>query len=223
MTTFYHVDLLGELEVGDVLDLYWPPQVYPGEFALPPDDSMSPEGELEALRSEFPEGLSSHGARHALSALVGINDPPIEGGVQLPLEGKYQGMVALLFRAQSEDGEYERRHYDPAPVLLETGLELLRQSDFESEQSRFQSYFGAKTQAEANHYRQRYRGGNGQLVAVECESYDVRDMDLVEASSFIEILRDGRRYWEGEAGSENPTWEVLMEPPIEIVEIVDGN
>lgn len=223
MPTFYHVDLFGELGVGDVLDLYWPPQLYPGEYALPPDESIDTDTELERLRQEFPEGLSSHGARHALNSLVITDEPCVQGGVQLPLEGRYQAIVASLLRAQSEDGEYEERHYPPVPVYLETGIELLRQGHFENEQSRFQSYFGAETYDEAEHYRQEYQGGEGQIVAVECESFDIRDMDLLEVSSFTEILRDGRIYWEGEAGSENPTWEVLMYPPVNVVEIVDGD
>lgn len=220
METFYHVDLFGELEIGDILDLYWPPRVTPSEFALPPDDSMDPNHDINVLEEVFPEGLSSHGARHALSALVGDETAPVQGGVSLPLEGEFQAMVAMLFRSQSKDSGFEEFHYEPAPVLFETGMELVRQAHFENQQSRFQSYFGCRTIEEATQYRDQYRGGEGKIVEVECDSFEVRDMDLLEANSFIEILRDGMRYWEGSQGSDEPTWEVVMEPPIEVVDSV---
>lgn len=201
------------------MDLYWPPRVNTNEYALPPDDSINPNHDIEILKQKFPNGLSSHGARHALSAMVGTQKPPVDGGVELPLQGEYQGLISLLFRSESMEHGYEETHYEPASVLFETGMELVRQAEYEDEQSRFQSYFGGQTFKEAHRYRQQYREGEGQIVEVECESYEVRDMDLVEASSFIEIMRKGRKYWEGEAGSDDPTWEVVMDPPVEVVDI----
>ncbi|WP_424016319.1 hypothetical protein ACOZ4N_01460 (plasmid) [Halorientalis pallida] len=221
MDSFYHVDLFGELEVGDTLGLYWPPKVNSTEYVLPADDSMNPNHDVGILKEEFPEGLSSHGARHALSALIGTREPPIEGGVELPLKDEYQGLVSSLFRSESKGSDYEQIHHEPAPVLFETGVELVRQIDHEEEQSRFQSYFGGQTYEDVNQYRQQYQGGDGQIMKVECESYEIRDMDLVEATSFIEILRKGRKYWKGKAGSDDPTWEVLMEPPVEVVDKID--
>lgn len=222
MPTFYHVDLFGNLEVGDTLDLYWPPKLNSNEFALPPDDSINPNHDIDILKEKFPDGLSSHGARHALSAMVGTKEPPAKGGVELSLDGEFQGMVSLLFRSDSQDDGCEEFHYEPSSVLYETGIELVRQAEFEDQLSRFQAYFGGRTYEEANQYRGRYQGGDGRIVEVECESYDVRDMDLVEPRSFIESIRNGRKYWRGDAGSDNPTWEVVMKPPVDVVDIVDG-
>ncbi|MBX0284749.1 hypothetical protein EGH22_00260 [Halomicroarcula sp. F28] len=221
MEILYHVDLFGNLEVGDSMSLYWPPKVNTNEYALPPDDSMNPNHDIEILKEVFPDGLSSHGARHALSAMVGTKKPPAEGGVELPLQGEYHGLISFLYRSKSKDSGYEGTHYEPGSVLFEAGMELVRQAEYEDEQSRFQSYFGGRTFEEADRYRQQYRGGDGKIVEVECESFEVRDMDLVEATSFIDILRKGRKYWEGDAGSDDPNWEVLMEPPVKVVDIVD--
>jgi len=212
MPSFYHVDLFGELNVGDTLDLYWPPQVHPNRFALPTDDSINPDHDLTILKDEFPEGLSSHGARHALSALVKEDD--------FELPGKFQGMVGLLFIGESQDGDFEEIHFPPSPILFETGIELVRRAEFESKQSRFQTYFGCHTVGEADQYREKYRNGNGTIVEVECNSFDVRDMDLVDENDFFGILQDGRKYWCGEAGSDDPTWEIAMEPPVEVVDVV---
>lgn len=209
MPSFYHVDLFGELEIGDNLELYWPPQMNPNEFVLPPDGTMNPNQDLDFLEEEFPEGLSTHGARHALCTLV------VENEIRLP--DKYQAMVGSLFRAESQNGDYEEILYPPAPVLFETGIELVRRIDFENQQSRFQSYFGCRTPEAANRYRENYRNGNGDILEVECHNFEFRDMNLLEENNFIQILENGRKYWRGVAGSDNPTWEVVMEPPVEVV------
>lgn len=62
--TFVHVDRLGKLEAGDVLDLDWSRQ-------LSDEDESAVTAQNEAvLRDLYPEGLSRHGVRYA-STVVG--------------------------------------------------------------------------------------------------------------------------------------------------------
>ena len=128
-----------------MLELYWPPKLNGNEFALPPDDSIDSNHDIDILKEKFPDGLSSHRARHALSAIDGTEEPPAKTGVELPLDGEFQGMVSLLFRSDSQDDGYKEFHYEPGSVLFETGIELVRQAEFEDQLSRFQAYFGGTT------------------------------------------------------------------------------
>lgn len=43
-----------------------------------------------------------------------------------------------------------------------------------------------------------------------------RDTDLVSGMYFAEGVGNAERYWRREAGSDTPTWEIVMGPPVEI-------
>ena len=73
---------------------------------------------------------------------------------------------------------------------------------------------------DAKDFRSADREGDQQIVEVECSEYSVKDMDLVTPSYFGQIFSMGRKYWNGEPGSDTPSWEVLMEPPVEVVDFV---
>jgi hypothetical protein len=59
---FYHVDRLGELSVGDKLDLNWNLEIYTREKSYTLDSQYE-----DQIRQDFPKGLSSHGVRYSHS------------------------------------------------------------------------------------------------------------------------------------------------------------
>ncbi|KDE56764.2 hypothetical protein EL22_21080 [Halostagnicola sp. A56] len=97
----------------------------------------------------------------------------------------------------------------------------MRQLHFEDKLSRFQSFFAFQELDDAIEFGQAHRGGDVDIVEVECEDFEVRDMDLVGGSWFGNIISKGRDYWAGNAGSDGSTWEVVMDPPVEIIDTVD--
>lgn len=42
-------------------------------------------------------------------------------------------------------------------------------------------------------------------------------MNLVSGMYFAEGVANAKQYWRERAGSDTPTWEIVMEPPVEII------
>lgn len=199
--TFYHVDRLGGLEPGDVLDLDWSLHL-----ADNPEKRVSPQEE-PVLRELYPEGLSRHGARYA-STIIGVDQ-------NASTPGQSQPLVAFL---ETVDPETQGVFSAPTNALYEWFTELVRLAEFPDQRSRFQSFFAWENRNQisdlppGNHPDQ-------QIVKVQCEEYARRDMSLVKVESLSQGIVNARIYWESEAG-DDPTWEILMEPPVEVIDII---
>jgi len=198
--TFLHVDRTSSLEIGDKLELDW-------SFRL--GGEKAPQAELEnkqILQEMYPEGLSRHGFRYA-SAMVGEDK-----NVSTP--GKSKPLVTALPISDSDSSPI---FFEPNSTRYEWLFELVRLAEFESCHSRFQAVFGWQNQSEIGDLKP-VQDRDSQLVKLSCDSYDKRDMNLLEFRSFNGGFEAARKYWKGNA-SPDPTWEILMEPPVEVVEI----
>ncbi|WP_152420083.1 hypothetical protein [Halorubrum distributum] len=203
---FYHVDGHGELESGDEMDLEWPPKIKNDVIV------KSPESNEEELKQQYPEGLSRHGARYAQSAFVTSDDVSLGSG--------WEAMTGLFKFTNTENGDTGTQNTLPYQVLYEWVFELIRIAEFENAQSRFQSYFAWPTLEDAEQFVTNHREGEGSIYRVSCEEYEQRDMDLIETPHLGIGQANARKYWNSEPGSESPTWEVVMEPPIDVLEKV---
>jgi len=188
------------------MELEWPSKFTDDQITKSPDENLA------TLQDLYPEGLSGHGARYAQARL--ITD---EAG----LNAGWEAMAGGLSVESPEKDREEVITIRPDVVQFEFQLELVRRLDFEEKLSRFQSCFAFQELDEAVEFCHTQRGGDAKIVEVEADSFEERDMDLVSANQFGDILRKGRDYWEGNAGSDDPTWEVVMEPPVEVVDVVD--
>lgn len=197
--TFVHVDRLDKLEAGDVLDLDWSMQ-------LTNESAITAQNEA-VLRDLYPEGLSRHGVRYA-STMVGPDQ-----NVTTP--GKSEPLVAFL---DTVDPETEGVFSKPTNALYEWFVELVRLAEFSECQSRFQSFFAWDSQDQIRDLPQ-VDDQRQQLVEVRCNAYTRRDMSLVSSASFSQGLANARRYWRGAAG-DDPVWEIVMEPPVEVIETI---
>jgi len=200
-TTFYHMDRLGKREPGDVLGVDWSWQL-----ANSPEKTVAPQEEA-VLRELYPEGLSRHGVRYA-STIIGLDQ-------NAPSPGQSQPLVAFLDTIDSEtDGIFSA----PTNALYEWFTELVRLAEFPEKRSRFQSFFAWEHRDQINDLP---RGDypDQHIVKVQCEEYTRRDMSLVKCKSFSQGVMNARTYWEGGAG-DDPTWEIVMEPPVEVIEII---
>lgn len=204
--TFYHVDQHGELEVGDTMRLEWPPQIKNNVIV------RSSESNTEILKKEYPNGLSRHGSKYALSALVTSNDVSLSEG--------WEAMSGEFNYVDTAEGVQGSHRILPYQVQYEWMIELVRRAEFEESQSRFQGYFASRTLEEAEQFIGEYRADEQSIFKVHCEEFEIRDMDLINTPYLGIGYANGRKYWNSEPGSESPTWEVVMEPPIEVVERV---
>lgn len=197
---FYHVDRSNTRTVGDRLELEWPGKLRDDTIAHSGDDNE------EILRELYPEGLSRHGARYAHAALVSRSGETLPDG--------YEPMAGLVNIVQ--DGQQLTKTISPFSVRDELLLELVRMAEFEECRSRFQSFFAFEEVGEAGLFYREHRSGSAQMLEVTCDHYVKRDMNLVSGMFFGTGVENAKRYWRGEAGDELPTWEIVMEPPVEI-------
>lgn len=188
------------------MELEWPPQIKNGVIVESPDLNE------EILQEEYPNGLSRHGARYAQSALVASNKVSLGEG--------WEAMSGVFTFTNFEEGVQGRHRTVPYQVQYEWMFELIRRAEFEEAQSRFQSYFAWPTLEDAEQFITEHRTKGQAIFKVQCDNYELRDMDLVETPYLGVAYANARQYWKAEHGSETPTWEVVMEPPIQVVEQV---
>lgn len=208
MPVGYHVDRSNQLEVGDTLDLQYEPFVNPEDRVVPDDI------EADAINEKYPKGLSRHGSRYAFMK-VGRNDT-----VPVQFQDETTPFIGVYELENPETGDRKPRNSDPTSAIYEWMFELVRRSEFPDRPSRFQSFFGCETEEEAAAFRSDF-GPDAQIVEIEYDDGHRADMDLLSTESFAHGLHQASTYWRGESGSDDPIWELLMQPPVDVVGIVD--
>jgi hypothetical protein len=108
--------------------------------------------------------------------------------------------------------------YLPNEYFIETVFDLIRRLKYPERKSRFLSIFGCLSLEDAQEIRTNIFNGNGSIYKVTCEKYFKADMSLLrQCSSIIGIQIIAEKYWAG-LSSTTPFWEILMEPPVAIIE-----
>lgn len=147
-----------------------------------------------------------------------VPDPPREGGSLL---------TELYPEGLSEHG----RHYctqdlydddsdDLWDVSCELAFELVRTARYPERPSRFQSAFGFRTLEAAERFVDRFADEPCAVWSVRADRSFVGDMGLVDAEDLANGFHNARYYWTGRSFRDDPLWEVLLVPPVEVVEQV---
>lgn len=111
--------------------------------------------------------------------------------------------------------------FAPNELILETSFDLVRQLKYPEKKSRFECSFGCLTLEDARRIKNETFGGQGKIYRVSCDKYFIADMKyLKQAGSVIGLQIIAEKYWSGQS-SANPFWEVLMECPVKIIELVE--
>lgn len=197
---FFHIDRNNSLELGDELELDW-------SFRLGGEEAPQAQPEnKQVLQDMYPEGLSRHGFQYASAMIAEDNNahPP----------GKSKPIITAL---PTSDPDLSHIFSEPNSTRYEWLFELVRLSEFKSCQSRFQSVFGWQNKPEIEDLKP-VQGQDPQLVKLSCDDYHKHDNSLLKFTSFSGGLENAKKYWKGYE-SPDPTWEILMEPPVEVVEI----
>lgn len=110
---------------------------------------------------------------------------------------------------------------------IEVILELVRRRKYPGKRSRFQSVFAFEELDRAKRFVEEYRYEKAavekaQIWEVEADQVTHRG-DMAQFDQPFANLATGaelaRKYWDG-AESETPLWEVLLEPPVTVVDRV---
>lgn len=132
---------------------------------------------------------------------------------------------------------------------LEAFFEFVRRERYPSRPSRFSSFFACPSITEAKEFRSSMRNPGDAIFEVEGSSTFRADMNAFHKiegeiphslhqmmNSHLPICRDANHavslapdwfleraegYWKGIPVNANPNWEVLLEPPVEILKRVD--
>lgn len=106
---------------------------------------------------------------------------------------------------------------------IETIFEFYRQIYFVNKISRFQSFFCFQTLTEAKKFAKINSEGYPDYkiyeVKVDHDNYFIGDMNLLRGNTAINSYMASHDYWSG-GHSCNPIFEVLVKPPLKILDIV---
>ena len=106
--------------------------------------------------------------------------------------------------------------------VIELLAEYIRRAHYSSRPSRFQSWFGTATIADARAFRSEFGCGNGTIWRVKAGGCFRANMRLLTFGG-SNLTRSWlvHQYWQGLAGNGAPFWECVLTPPIEVVDLVD--
>lgn len=108
-----------------------------------------------------------------------------------------------------------------AAVAVNSAIELLfeyvRRSRYPKRLSRFQSVFAWETLEDAERFRSEAGSAADSIWEVEGADHFRTDMRLLTmGGSNLQLSWNANQYWAG-APSSDPTWEVLLSPPVRVV------
>lgn len=103
----------------------------------------------------------------------------------------------------------------------EAVFELVRARRYPERPSRLESVFGFETLDAVETFLAEFVDSSHAVWKVETARGFAADMNLVDAPDYARGLHRAEYYWRGETFLDDPLWEVLLEPPVEVVERVD--
>lgn len=112
-----------------------------------------------------------------------------------------------------------------SPTLTDPNIEIffeyVRRSSFPNKVSRYQSFFGSESIDDAIRFRTSHGTPLDRIWKVEADTFHRADMNLLtKQCSILVYSYFAHLYWMGKPGSANPIWEILMKPPIKIIQQV---
>lgn len=100
-------------------------------------------------------------------------------------------------------------------------FELVRVRRFPARPSRLQSIFCFESRAAVERFLDDFGGEPYTVWEVAADRGFRADMNLVDAVDFAHGCYRADHYWRGETFHDDPLWEVLVEPPVEVVREVE--
>lgn len=146
-----------------------------------------------------------------------------ESGVGSPLADLYPAGLSHHGQHYCEQDLYTEESEELWDFSCELVFEMTRIARFSDRPSRFQSVFGFETLRDAEYFVDEFADSPCTIWRVTAERSFSGDMRLVDAEDYADGVRRARHYWRGETFLDDPLWEVLLVPPVEVVELVETN
>lgn len=146
---------------------------------------------------------------------------------------EWESSVESLLSEWYPDGlSHHGRHYGTQPLDSGDGddlwdfscellFELVRTRRFPERPSRLQSIFGFESRADVAAFLDDFGDPPYTVWEVRADGGFRADMNLVDATDFASGLSNAESYWRGATTLSDPLWEVLLEPPVEVVREVE--
>ena len=100
-------------------------------------------------------------------------------------------------------------------------FELVRAKRFTDRPSRLQSVFGFESLVDVENFLDDFGDPPYTVWEVTADQGFRADMNLVDAVDFARGLHRADYYWRGKTFLDDPLWEVLLVPPVEVVREVE--
>lgn len=137
------------------------------------------------------------------------------------LDATYPGGLSRHGRHYCTQDLYVEESDDLWDFACEAIFEVVRATRFPDRPSRLQSVFAFRTRREVEAFLDRFVDSSYAVWRVEAERSFVADMNLVDATDYADGIRRASTYWRGETFLDDPLWEVLLVPPVTVVEAVE--
>lgn len=138
---------------------------------------------------------------------------------------EFQDHINILFpEGVSRHGDWHFLNSKASAIGINENIELIfeyvRRAYFSDKPSRFQSFFAFDSKEDTLEFQSKYGNGlNFPIWKVKCENFFKCDMKLLHLKgSNLAISYNAHLYWLGKTNSEDPLWEYLLIPPVNIIE-----
>lgn len=146
---------------------------------------------------------------------------PVDGREDSPLGELFPGGLTRHGRHYCAQDLYAEDDHGLWDVSCELLFELVRVTRFPERPSRFQSVFGFEALRDLERFVDSYVDPPYTVWRVAADRSFVADMKLVDVEDVVHGARQADYYWRGRTYVERPLWEVLLVPPVEVVERVE--
>lgn len=136
------------------------------------------------------------------------------------LEALYPDGLSNHGRYYCTQDLYDQDSDDLWDFSCELIFEQVRAAEFPERPSRLQSVFGFRTLQEAEEFAETFVDSPCSIWRVTTDEFFVGDMELVDAEDYAHGVHQANYYWRGRTFVTDPLWEVLLVPPVEVVEHV---
>jgi hypothetical protein len=109
-------------------------------------------------------------------------------------------------------------------AITELVLELVRLERKPDAPSRLQSFYVWTTLEDARRFlaERPIPGSSPGIFAVDGQEVFRADMDWTASGAPAATVYRAARYWDGDPAGSNPMWEVLLRPPVKLLDVVQG-
>lgn len=138
-----------------------------------------------------------------------------------PVEALFPGGLSKHGRYYCTQDLYAETDHGLWDVSCELLFELVRGRRFPDRPSRFQSVYGFEAMRDVERFVDDHVEPPYTVWRVSGERSFTADMKLLDVETLAHGARQADAYWRGRSYHDRPHWEVLLEPPVDVLERVE--